>query len=356
MALEFIDSMSHSGTATAQIEVARKWTTYQDAFYASTPNRRAGQVVIALGTISKTLSYQNNRTCGCAYYFPNSASIAQGLIEFGAGNQQLAYVSIELDRTLSIYTGVNNIRIWNSGSSFVLTTDVFHYFEFQVQSGGGSPVSVTCSLMVDGSSLINLVSGNTGVNANQLLSGTNQMNTVTINGPVGGSFTSYVCDLYVLNSNSTDINGFPTSNTTFLGDVSVDALIPIQDVTVQWQQQPSSPSGSYLLVDEIPPDDDTTYVFTDTVGQVETFKFQQLVGFTGTIFGAQLLLYAKKDAEGSRSIAGLVGGNVVNNLYGNQSYLYDYYDYFIYPLDSDNGTAWTPAVYNAENFGAKLSA
>ena len=113
---------------------------------------------------------------------------------------------------------------------------------------------------------------------------------------------------------------------------------------------------SLNLYADVAPDITTIINITDTVGQAETFKFQQLISFTGIIFGAQLLLYAKKDAEGARSIAGLVGGSVVNNLYGNQSYLYDYYDYFIYPLDSDNGTAWTPAVYNAENFGAQLSA
>jgi hypothetical protein len=357
MAMDFIDSMSHSGFGGSQIPVSRKWTGFTNASYVNTPVRRSGQVVIAVtGSISKTLSYKANRYLGFAYQVPNGSSTAN-LCNFGSGGVNLCSLNMQADNTLSIDLNGGSGQIYNSGAQgLIFTFDMYHYVELQCVLSGGSPISCTCTLYVDGQLWASAVSGATGVNASSLLANSTFMNQITIGAANGGINTAWVCDLYCLNSDTTDVNSHATTLHTFLGDVAVDALVPVADVSVAWSPFPSGTSPTFPLIAEIPPDDDTTYIFSDTIGQVATYNFQPLSGFIGTIFGAQLLLYAKKDAEGTRSIAGLVGGTVVKDTYGNTpSYLDDYYDYYIYPLDSDNGTAWTPAIYNAENFGVDLS-
>jgi hypothetical protein len=361
MATDFLDSCSHSGVGAAAIPVSRKWTVFNDASYqnASTgaPVDRAGQTVLAIvtgGLVSRSCSYQTQRTVGVRYYIP-TASSSGPIITFGTGGQELCSLNIESDRSISIYTYPSLIKIYNSGTQgFFVTTDVFHYFEMTVTLGGGNPIGVTVSVDIDSTQWAVNASGPTGVIATDTLVGTTSMNQITISAPQG-NVTAYACDIYVFNGLTTDINGNVTANTGMTGDVSIDALIPIADKTpLQWSIFPSGSPSSFSLIDEIPPDDDTTYIFSSSLGQVSMFQFQQLVGFLGTIFSAQLCLYVKKDAEGARAITGVVGNTPVNNLFGSSSQLYDYYDYFLYPLDSDNGTQWTPSVYNAEVFGIKL--
>ena len=354
MALDFIDSCAHSASSGSQIPPSRKWTSYSNVSYTSTHGRKAGWSLSIVGNISKTIAYKAERWFGCAYYFPVSSSFASGFMSFSSGGQQVAYISIESDLSLSIYSGGNNVRIWNSGlSKLYITTDRFHYFEFHCVIGGSTPITVTCGLSIDGQVWTTGQTGSCSFNASNLLCNSAFMNQISIGAPIGGSNTAYACDIYCVNSDTTDINSHTTTLNTYLGDVSIEVTLPITDQTVNWT--PSSGSSHFTLVDEIPPDDDTTYVYSDTTSQNETFTFTQLIGFTGTLLGAQLLIYARKDAEGSRAFVGVLGGTILTNLNGTTNYLYDYYDYFIFPLDRNNGTAWTPANFNSQTFGAELT-
>jgi len=361
MALEFIDSCAHSGFGASQIPISRKWTSFNSASYVNTPVRTSGVSIAITNFISKSVGYAAERYMGFAYYYPSSSNGVLFLAVMSSGGAIMAYVRIESDLSLSIYTGGNNTRIFNSGAAinFYITADTFHYYEFHVNLGGGNPVTVSCDLKVDGQSIANGSSGSTSYAASGLLVNSAQMNQVQIYGPTGGGSTGWVCDVYVLNINNTDMNGVTTTLTGFLGDVAINALVPVADVTTQWALFPSGSPNSYSLLSEIPPDDDTTYVYTDGVNQVDNFNFQPLLNFNGTLLGAQLLIYAKKDAEGSRAIQGVVGGTSQKNLNSGitsyDNFLYDYYDYFIFPLDTDNGVPWTPDIFNSENFGAKLS-
>lgn len=354
--LEFIDSCAHSGSGSNQIPLSRKYTSYSEAQYVTTPSRVAGVAIAITNVINKTLSYQTNRIIGCAYYIPSSSSGAT-IMGFGSGGITLAYLKVESDFTVSMRSGGTNEIIWNSGiDHLVVTADVYHYYEFGIVLTGTAPIEFTGTLYVDGQEWTSGQVGSTGINQNQLIVGVATMNGISFSGASGGGSTGYVCDIYVLNGATVDLNGNTATCITFLGDVSIIERMPVQDVTIQWGVVGGSGPYSYTRVNEIPPDDDTTYVNSDTLNQADTFLFQPILGFTGTLLGAQLLLYAKKDAEGTRTIEGIVGDTAQNNNNGLQQYLYDYYDYFIFPLDSDNGTPWTPAIYNAENFGVFLSA
>lgn len=346
MGLEFIDSFAHSGEQHAAIDTFLKWTNGLNAgLYTTSPVRASGHAITLIGEIHKTLKlYKNFRVAGVAYYYPATSTRGTPLI-FLSGGLPIVTLIIEADNSLSVYSGV---RIINS--SYIVTGDVYHYYEMSVTLGGATPLTVDVIVRIDGHEVIN-TSGASSFAASQLLVQSALMNGIGLGGALGGGNVAYACDFYCLNNDSTDILGFTTTNTNFLGDVGVYALMPVQDVSVSWQPFGGSGTSSFSCVNEIPPDDDTSYVFTDTVGQIETFHFQPILGFTGTIFGAQLLVYAKKDAEGSRAFQPVIGGNPfdVNN------YLYDYYDYFIWPLDTNVGLVWTPTNFNSQNFGAELT-
>lgn len=346
MGLEFIDSFAHSGEGNSALSVTAKWTNGLSAGSYNTLHVRAsGHAISLVGEIHKTLKdYKSFRCAGVAYYYPGSSTRGTPLM-FLSGGLQIVTLIIEADNTLSVYSGR---LIFNS--TYIVTADTFHYFEMSVQLSGSSPLTVDAIVHVDGHEIIN-TSGASSFVASQLLVQSALMNGIGLGGALGGGNIAWACDFYCLNNDGTDILGFPTTNINFLGDVGIYALMPVQDVTVTWQPFGGSGTNSFSCVNEIPPDDDTSYVFTDTVGQKETFLFQPILGFTGTIFGAQLLIYAKKDAEGSRAFQPVIGGNPFDV----DTYLGDYYDYFIWPLDTNAGAVWTPANFNTQDFGAELT-
>jgi hypothetical protein len=346
MALEFIDSFAHSGEGPAAIDTFLKWTNGLNAgLYTTSPVRSSGHAITLIGEIHKTLKeYKNFRVAGVAYYYPATSTRGTPLM-FLSGGLQIITLIIEADNTLSVYSGRLIIN-----SSYIVTGDVYHYYEMSISLSGSNPLNVDVIVHVDGHEVIN-TSGASSFTASQLLVQSALMNGVGLGGALGGGNIAYACDFYCLNSDGTDILGFPTTNVNFLGDISVFALVPVQDVTVTWQPFGGSGTDSFSCINEIPPDDDTSYVFTDTVGQKETFLFQPILGFTGTIFGAQLLVYAKKDAEGSRAFQPVIGGNPFDV----DTYLGDYYDYYLWPLDTNVGLVWTPTNFNSQNFGAELT-
>lgn len=364
MALEFIDSFGHSGQddgTPPPLDVYNKWTNangtnggYYTNPSASTPGpvRGSGHCIALVGSIWKTLPlYVNYRVMGTAYYY-SSSSVKGFPMVFASGGTTLVQLVIENDNTLSVY-GNNNL-IYNTGSNspaFIFTSDVYHYLEMEVLITGGTPISARINVYCDGVLVINDQIGTTNVNKNQLLCDDVSMNQVALGGAQGGGDTSWACDTYVLNANTTDIFGADTTNVQPLGDVGIYAVFPNVDSTVQWQPVPNT-GNSFSNVNLDPPIDDSSYVYTDTVGQIETFKFTPITGFTGTILGAQLLVYAKKDAEGIRAFKPAIDGGSFTDV---DNYLYDYYDYFIWPMDTNNGTAWTPTNFNSQNFGAVLT-
>lgn len=360
MALEFIDSFSHSGNGGSALPVTTKWTT-GNGTYETTPNRRSGQVVFGFppdtGGLSKSLVYNIGRTVGFAYYFPESSAYNPELCSFGSGNQGLFTLRIETDYSLSLQAwkgGTWNTQ-YNSGSvGYYINADTYHYYEISVTLTGGTPISMSASLSIDGGVIFSGVTLNSDINASQLIINEAQMNTVTLGSAIGGDNFSFICDVYILNPNTTDVNGHTTTLTGMLGDVAIDALLPIADVTTGWTQGVSA-TYDYELVDLIPPTGDSSYLYSDTVTDEETFNFQSLDASIAVLYGAQLVLYVRKDAEGDRAISGLVGSTQVSSIYGVDNYVNEYYNYYTFPLDSNNGTAWTPVNFDAQDFGIELT-
>jgi hypothetical protein len=155
--------------------------------------------------------------------------------------------------------------------------------------------------------------------------------------------STYIDDLYILTTSG-------SANTTFWGDVHIEARFPTSDATYsQWT--PSTGTDHYALVDETTPNT-TDYVSSLTPGQKDTYGFQDLTATDGTVMAVQEMIYAQKSDAGARSIAGL--SRVSSTDYdGETKALTSSYTYYTHVMERNpnTGIAWTISEVNASEFG-----
>lgn len=353
MSLNFIDSAAHYATGQA----SRKWS-FDAGVTINTSGGDRGAAYIACGgnPLLKTLTQQPTYIVGMRAQATGGISNMMVMLNNGG---TMGALSMNNDNTLSIFTG--NTEIFTSTLAVSDPTN-WHYYEVWWNFGG--TITTTGSTT---NTTLNTIQGTLWVDGKQwgTFTGTSNLAiyafgfTYATANQVGQSSAQHglnIMDFYVLDTSATDINGNITTLNTNLGDVEVDALFPDSDIITQWGSFGGDGTHAFTCVDETTPDDDTSYVFTTATGSVEAFEYQPISGFTGTLLGAQYLICAKKTAEGSREFTmQLAGTNVkTSNFLAAGNYLSDYYIYYIAPLDSAFGTAWTTAVFNTSTFGVDL--
>lgn len=350
MALRFVDSMQHYSNIAGQIN--RKWTAMSFASWNGSGGRRNGPYLSGAGmNLFKTLTHQARYIEGGAFKYAAGGN-GPGLT-FNNDNTQMAYFQLEVDATVSIFA--NGSRLGRS-SLAVADASSWHYYEMDAQVGASSgTVTLTATVRVDGA-VYTTYTGTTNILTANLID-----NAATINQcGIANAGTCSFQDFYCLDTSTSDVYGNSTTNTAFLGDVEVDAIFPNADAgTEQWTIGAGGDgTHSYTCIDETAPDDDTSYVVTTntSTNNSDSFHYQPISGFTGTILGCQYLVCARKDAEGIRQIDLTVGTHTASTIefLGTANYLSDYYVYYITPLDSDMGVAWTTNAFGTagtETFG-----
>jgi hypothetical protein len=159
----------------------------------------------------------------------------------------------------------------------------------------------------------------------------------------------YYDDIYVC-----DLNG--SVNNDFLGDSVVEVLNPNGNGNAnQFDGSDGNSVDNYLLVDDVVPDDDTTYVESDTVSQQDQYALSDLTGSIGTIHGVAARNQCKKDAAGARTGKAIVRSGSADyegaEFVPTESYFgYDH----IWEQDPDTSNAWLEAGINAAEFGIKV--
>jgi hypothetical protein len=98
----------------------------------------------------------------------------------------------------------------------------------------------------------------------------------------------------------------PAPNGDFLGPVQLYAGVPVADVSVTWT--PLSGADNFAMVDEIPPDGDTSYNSSDTPGDTDQYE-HPLTGVPANsrVFAVQHCLDLRVDS-GSRTLGSVVYG------------------------------------------------
>ena len=82
------------------------------------------------------------------------------------------------------------------------------------------------------------------------------------------------------------LDGSGSINNNLLGPCQVLGEVPASDSSVAWT--PSSGSTHFNLVNEIPPDDDTTWVQGTTSGQVDLYAYTPYSWAGAVVIGVQI--------------------------------------------------------------------
>ncbi|MER2623700.1 MAG: hypothetical protein ABTS22_07140, partial [Accumulibacter sp.] len=154
----------------------------------------------------------------------------------------------------------------------------------------------------------------------------------------------YICD------------GTGSANNSFLGDVRIDTVRPIGAGNYsEFSKQGSASNWDNL--DDTTLDSDSTYNYSNTVGQRDTLDCGNLPAITGGIFGVQVNMAARKDDAGGRTFRSLTRVSGTDYEGDSQNVGTDY-RYFRQIIEKNPNTtaAWTESEINTAEFGYKVQA
>lgn len=367
MALRFADSFGRYGPVGNEGFLTDYWTAGGGTKHLVTGDTTRGNFLglgielvsgfLNEGTLSKTLTHKGGWTIGARIYFGDANGSIQPAVLFTGYHAGTSLIDCQLqaDGTFSIALGSNVAP--GSGPSGGTSTFSVHsgrkyYVEFQVTAiGGGVNMAISAAIKVNG---VQIASGTvtTGINVLSLLLQTPTINRWSIAGPSGTS-SHIFSDLYIVDSDASyTINGTAraTTLTGFLGDIKIQPIFPAVDATpLQWT--PSTAGSHFNKLNEVPPDEDTTYVSDATAGQQDLYNWQPVPSFTGTIPGIVLSIRARKDDEGTKQFAHIVGSQQGDTFSVGDEYIYWHQ---AHDVDPDTNATWTVAGFNAKNIGVIL--
>lgn len=288
MAGIFFDSFDHYGTA----QISKKWRNSNgsiDSSFARTGNQSIlfDGAQFAFLTIADALS--KTMICGTAIYMEVLAGQLMGFSRVEANPLDECFLGVGFGGQLHFVVtfGPGGAIIYEAPMSSALHVRTWYQVEMKVKIRRDATGSIEVRL--NGQTIINETNVRTGG------TGTEPVTEFAIIGP-GGAGKTWHDDTYLC-----DTSG--ARNNNFLGDVRNFEQVPEADgFFTGWT--PLSGTDHFAMVNEIPPDSNTSYVSADTPGQTDTYLFP-LTGATLpiTIPCRQALLFAEKDAIGAITVA-----------------------------------------------------
>jgi len=333
MSVLIMDSVDHYTTA-AQLD--EKWSSESLITTINTTGGRFGGGAVELDSSSEQITFVvsdlTTVVMGGAISLQNPNKIMDSLnvlLEF-------AETGVVVNITVGNHLGRVRVKLGGGGGTTLGTStqqvfraDVFHYLEAKVILG--EPSSGSVEVHVDGVQVLNL----TGID--------------TINGGAG------VIDRCIFRGQH-NVNAFwddmYIDTVNILGDSRCDLIMPDGDGNYT-EFGTTVGSGTHALnVDEIPPDDDTTYNEGTAVNQRDTFTMANLTAITTqTIHAVQQVNWAKHDGSATNHRLKLRISS--NDFDGASQALASAYSYFreVYDQDPNASAAWVESVINGMESG-----
>lgn len=338
MALRFMDSFDHYATA----DIGKKWTT-PGAATISAGNGRNGTAslrLVASSTCQKVLGSQATWIAGFATKIesPGASDI------FNLWDSATVHIRVN-------WTAANRIEIKRNTtllatSTTVFNADTWYYLEFKITIHDTAGV---VQMRVNGvAETLTFVTGTETTqdtrNAGNASADTFLFRTTT------GEF--HFDDLYLLDgTDGTAAQG--AANNAFLGDCRVEALLP-SGAGNSAQFTPSAGSN-YQNVDDATADGDSTYNASSTSGHIDSFAMGNLTMTSGSIYGVQTNLWARKDDAGSVSLQPHFRISSTDYARTSVSLSDSYVDHLaIEGKDPDTGSLWTVSGVNGAEYGYKM--
>ena len=147
-------------------------------------------------------------------------------------------------------------------------------------------------------------------------------------------------------------------NNDFLGDCILSILKPNGNGnTSNMVGSDANSTDNYLLVDDGPaPDDDTTYVESGTVGNKDTYTYENTPAGIATIKCVTVKTLAKKVTAGAQDLKAVARSNTTETDSGALGFTTAYTARSaFYETDPDTAAAWGTTAFNAAEFGVKVA-
>lgn len=321
MTVLFMDGFDHYASA----DVYKKWTSGAGGAVTNT-QKRTGTQSLTLTNDSVEKAFANCATVcvGAGLFNPNINTITVFTLKDGATTQ--VYLAALSDGSVKAYVGA--AVVGTSATGLFSAHNVWNYFEIKVLFHNSAG---TIEVWINGVKALDLSGIDTTATANAYA------NVLRLSDPsIGGNWD----DVYIDDSD-------------VLGPIKIETLYPTgAGATTDFT--PLS-GDNYTNVDEALQDGDTSYVASDTPGDVDTYAFGNLVTTAGLVKGVQVIAVAKKDDAGAKTIAPVVRP-VSTDRVGDTVTLADSYTQYrqIYNLNPEDSAAWEIADVNGSEFGIKL--
>jgi hypothetical protein len=268
-----------------------------------------------------------NIAVGCAWFLRQIAG-EQPVMEiwlgaFGSGGVAQFTIMINNAGKLELRHG-NQGTLLATGTT-IMTVNQYYYIEFSVHI---DTAAGTASAQIDG--------------VNQFtVAGINTQDAAT------AQFDSVL--LFINGFSLTDFDDWYVKDTLgMLGERRVVNLRPNADgAPLQWT--PSAGVTHFNLVNEVPPDDDATYVEDSTPTDIDTYGMDNLPYNPAHIDTIQTSMFARKTDAGLRQVSVMVSGTTSAVVVTLTSTFNDYIE--MWDLDPLTGLAWTFAGVNGMTTG-----
>lgn len=354
MALRFLEGFDHyagGGVSMSTHEVGQRWSEYS-AFGGGVGcsgsivsgrfgNGYQGSASNCEFWFSKTLDDQATWIVGWAFRqagFSSPSGIFR-LLDSGS----VVHLSIYpgTDGSLNLYRG-DGSTLLDSSAPFVLVASVWYYLEVKatIADAGG-----VFNLRVNGVEVASY-SGDTR-NA-----GVASARTIAFGGDRTQTGTTVIDDIYICDSTGS------APHNDYLGDIRVEALYPNGNGnSSQLDGSDGNTTDNYLLVDDTGGNDgESTYVESGDVGDKDTYAYGNLSAASGTVYGVQPLLKARKTDAGSKSVASVARVSGTEEDSANVSLPQTYTINSDLRTTKPGGGAWSVSDVNGAEFGMKVTA
>lgn len=272
---------------------------------------------------------------GFACYFPSMAGLVAGRAELFAltnatNNKQIVFNLLS--------TGAVECREGSAGGTLLATapdgTLVATAWQHVEVKAVIDPVVGAVEMRVNGVAVMSVSGVNTGAStANNL--------TLMRNGSAFfQGFDAYFDDMFAWNT-------LGSYNNDFIGDKRVLTVMP-DDSTAQADWVVIGAASGHNTINDIPPDDDTTYIETQDVGMISEFSVADLVGDYGAIAAVMVQSMQRKTVAGTCNVqVSLISG--ASEVAGADRPITENYTYYTDVFEQDPNTAapWTKASVNA---------
>jgi hypothetical protein len=352
MALRFIDGFDHYNPNNAS-DYADKWsfqsnTAVSTGRFTDLTNAKCISINSETEGMRKDLTARETGVTIFGFAFKTTTttlSTNMKIFVLWESTTIQVYIRANSDGSFSIVRGDGTVL--GTSSTGLWTHSTWYYIEWKIKVAD-SIGSGECNLYLNGTSILSLVAATDTKNSSN--AGWDRVSFRYANAS-GSTHNSQFDDFYWCDDTG-------SSNNTVLGDVRVCCLSPNGNGnSSQFVGSDGNSTNNYQLVDEQQANSDTDYVESSTVGNIDTYTFEDLPATVATIKGVQVTNFQRKTDAGTRTVANVTRISSTNYV-GSDMTLNANYRTQTTLLESSpaTGIAWTVSELNAAEFGPKVTA